>query len=408
MNRVNCFFNAPYLGGAERSFVHQVRDLRLQREQSSIPTDFLFVIPYLDNPGEDKKLSQLLIQNGFRSQQIVYFKYHKALYSLSRAQASRLGIFKVLFLFMLPYYLWSFISTLQNLNRLKLSNSDIWWIGGNKIGPIAFTLSFFQNFKGRMLWHFRDYPSFGRLFHYFWKAIKTISSASVEFMGNSYDVSKHIETVMPQGSKCWTLYNPIGNISFSPTATQKEKGDFILATASMFAPWKGVHFIVHFASLFEKQLRESGIKEVHIYGDEIYKTKGSHSGYKSQLHNIVKQYGTSSFVQLKGLCPPEDIFKKADFFIHGALRPEPFGRVLIEAYRSGTPLISTGLGGSGELIEDGKSGLLYIPYDYFGLLKVISRVTSEERFSLLEQGRLKGDKIEELYLSQLNKVFTTA
>lgn len=406
MSRTNCFFNAPYLGGAERSFIHQARDLRLLREKKSLSSEFLFIIPYLDRPGEDKKLSELLIQNGFRSQQIIYFKYHRALYSLGRAQIDRLGIFKWIFFFItLPYYLWSFITTLQDLKRLQLSKSDIWWIGGNKIGPLAFTLSFLQGFKGRLLWHFRDYPSFGKLFHFFWSIIKIFSSASVEFVGNSYDVSDHIKKIIPVGSNCWTLYNPIGNISYSPTATQKDKGDFILATASMFAPWKGVHFIVHFACLFEDQLRDLGIKEVHIYGDEIYKTNGAHSGYKEQLYNIVKQYGSSSFIQFKGLCAPKQIFRDSDFFIHGALRPEPFGRVLIEAYRSGTPLISTGLGGSGELIDDGDSGLIFLPYDYFDLLKVISRITGEERFHFLEQGRRKGDAIETRYFSQLSGIF---
>lgn len=406
MNRVNCFFNAPYLGGAERSFVHQARDLRLLREKSSLSAEFLFIIPYLEYPGEDRKLSDLLIQNGFRSQQIVYFKYHRVLYSLGRAQIDRLGIFKWIFFFIaLPYYLWSFITTLQDLKCLQLSKSDIWWIGGNKIGPLAFTLSFLQGFKGRLLWHFRDYPSFGKLFHFFWSIIKIFSSASVEFMGNSYDVSDHIKKILPAGSNCWTLYNPIGNISYSPTAIQKEKGDFILATASMFAPWKGVHFIVHFACLFEKELHDLGIKEVHIYGDEIYKTNGAHSGYKRQLHNIVKQNNSSSFILFKGLCSPEEIFKDSDFFIHGALRPEPFGRVLIEAYRSGTPLVSTGLGGSGELIDDGESGLLYIPYDYFDLLKVLSRITGEERFRFLEDGRHKGDAIDAQYFSQLSGIF---
>lgn len=405
ISKVNCFFNAPYLGGAERSFVHQARDLRTSKERLGIKCEFRFIIPYLNHPGEDRKLSDLLIQNGFRSQQIVYFKYHKSLYGLSRSDIQKLGPLKWPALLFLPYYLWSFISTLQNLNRINLAQTNLWWIGGNKIGPIAFTLSFFQGFKGRMLWHFRDYPSFGVFFNFFWRVIKFFSSASVEFMGNSYDVSQKLNQVVPQGSLCWTLYNPIGDISYAPSAIQKEKGDFILSTASMFAPWKGVHFLVHFACLFEQELRALGIQEFHVYGDEIYKTKGEHSGYKEQLKHLVKQFG-SSFIKFKGLRPPEEIFKQSDFFIHGALRAEPFGRVIIEAYRSGTPLISTGLGGSGELIDDGSSALIYRAYDYFGLLESVARITSDDRFTFLQEGRYKGDAIEMIYHDQLKEVFS--
>ncbi len=414
MSKINCFFNAPYLGGAERSFVHQARDLRLTKEAQGLSCEFRFIVPYLDHPGEDRKLADLLIQSGFRSQQIIYFKYHKGLYGLSRDQAANLGPLKWLFFLSLPYYAWAFFSTLQNLNRIQVGEANLWWIGGNKIGPLAFVLSFFLGFKGRMLWHFRDYPSFGRLFNLFWRVIKFFSSASVEFMGNSYDVSRHLKDVVPKGSSCWTLYNPIGDITYTPSASQKERGEFILSTASMFAPWKGVHFLVHFACLFEQELRELGIKEFHVYGDEIYKTKGGHTGlgkrmhsYKEQLLHIVKQYG-SSFVQFKGLRAPDQIFNDSDFFIHGALRPEPFGRVLIESYRSGTPLISTGLGGSGELIEDGKSALLFKPYDYFGLLDSVTKLTGEERFSFLQEGRQKGDAIEAHYFKQLTEVFANS
>ncbi len=406
MNKVNCFFNAPYLGGAERSFIHQARDLRISKESEGLACEFRFIIPYLSHPGEDRKLTELLIENGFRSQQIVYFKYHKSLYALSRAHFSKLGPLKWLSLLLFPYYLWTFLSSVQNLGRISLLESDLWWIGGNKIGPIAFVLSFFQGYKGVMLWHFRDYPSFGKVFNLFWRVIKSVSAASVQFMGNSYDVTHKLRECVPDSCSCWTLYNPIGDITYAPTASQKERGEFILSTASMFAPWKGVHFLVHFACLFEKELRSVGIKEFHVYGDEIYKTKGSHTGYKEQLSHIVKQYGNSSFIIFKGLRPPEEIFRDSDFFIHGALRAEPFGRVLIESYRSGTPLISTGLGGSGELIENEKSGLLFTPYDYYGLLSAVTRMTTEERFSFLQEGRQKGDAIEAKYFEQLKEVFS--
>lgn len=40
---------------------------------------------------------------------------------------------------------------------------------------------------------------------------------------------------------------------------------------------------------------------------------------------------------------------------------EPFGRVAIEAYAQGTPVIATGSGGIGELIESGRTGLVFEP-----------------------------------------------
>ena len=87
------------------------------------------------------------------------------------------------------------------------------------------------------------------------------------------------------------------------------------------------------------------------------------------------------------------------------MRPEPFGRVLIESYRSGTPLISTGLGGSGELIDNESSALSFIPYDYYGLYECVSKMCSDERFSFIQEGRLKGDDINLKYNCQLSEIF---
>ena len=401
--KINCFFNAPYLGGAERSFIHQCKDLReLLIEQGENP-EFKFIIPFLNHAGEDKKLSDLIVEKGFSRQQIVYFNYHRRLFGLGRAQMNGLGLFKWLYIVLIPYYCWTFIATLQNLNRIRLNHADIWWVGGNKIGPIAFVLAFFQGHRGRLLWHFRDYLSFNKIFFSFWQIIQKVSTASVEFIGNSYDVSESIKDSVPEGLPCWTLYNPIGDIKFSPSASQKSS-DFTLSTASMFAPWKGVHFLVQFACMFEKELRELGITQFNVYGDEIYKTNGDHSGYKQQLHQITTQYKTD-FVHFRGLKKPQDVFDESDIFIHGALRPEPFGRVLIESYRSGTPLISTGLGGSGELIDNESSALTFIPYDYYGLYECVSRMCSDDRFSFIQEGRLKGDDINLKYNHQLAEIF---
>ncbi len=397
---IDCFFNAPYLGGAERSFIHQAKDLdALYRQAKDKDADFRFIIPYLDRPGEDKSISELILKSGFRSQQIVYFKYHKGLYGLSRSSA----FFKWLFIFLLPYYLYSFVITLQNLNKLQFKDQSTWWVGGNKIGPIALVLSFFSGSKIRFIWHFRDYLSFGSFFTIFWRVFSWIGRSQFEFIGNSHHVAQSISQFLPSSSQCWTLYNPIGDIKFTPTITHKES-NFILATASMFAPWKGVHFFAHFGILFEKELKALGVSEFHIYGDEIYKTNGRHDGYKDQLNSLLKNY-KSDFVKLKGLKGPAEIFSTADIFLHGALRPEPFGRVLIEAYRSGTPLISTGLGGAGELIDNNHSALIFFPYDYLGLLESISRMCSEEKFSFIQAGRQKGDLIEEHYFMQLNAIF---
>lgn len=386
--RIYCFFNGPYLGGAERSFVLQAANLKELRPDN----EFQFFIPYFGDLKETEKIKNFLIINGFRENTIRYYLYSPTLYKLSRSSSWQIipWFFKVIF---------GLFVTISNLSRLKFDAPDIWWVGGNKVGFVVYLLGIISSFKGRFLWHFRDYPYDKGFYKIVWKLYRLPHQFKLEAIANSYSVTNELKKYSGSFSKVHTLYNPVGQISFHSNEKHLRIG-----TASMMAPWKGVQPLVLFALLYEKELRSLGLESFEVYGDEIYKTDGGHLGYKKNLEDLVEKYN-SSFVKFKGLCPPEDIFKNLDIFIHGAIKPEPFGRVVVEAYMGGAGLISTGLGGSGELIENDKTGLIFIPYDYSGLFECIKKLTTEKRFEIIQNGRDKADEINGLYLEQLSLVF---
>jgi glycosyltransferase involved in cell wall biosynthesis len=58
-------------------------------------------------------------------------------------------------------------------------------------------------------------------------------------------------------------------------------------------------------------------------------------------------------------------------------RVEAFGLVLVEAMSVGTPVIASRSGGSGELVEDDRSGLLVDPDDTAGLAAAITRLAED-------------------------------
>jgi len=70
-------------------------------------------------------------------------------------------------------------------------------------------------------------------------------------------------------------------------------------------------------------------------------------------------------------------------------RVEAFGIVILEGWRSGTPVLATNAGGPAEFMRDGVDGLLFDPTDAEQLAALITRVTTDSglRAHLADNGR---------------------
>ena len=68
-----------------------------------------------------------------------------------------------------------------------------------------------------------------------------------------------------------------------------------------------------------------------------------------------------------------ELMRDARFLVFPSEWYEPFGRVAIEAFACGTPVIASAMGGMAELIDDGRTGCLFRPGDPDDLARVIER-----------------------------------
>lgn len=74
-----------------------------------------------------------------------------------------------------------------------------------------------------------------------------------------------------------------------------------------------------------------------------------------------------------------ELMRASDVLVHGA-RQEPLGRVLLEAAASRLAIVATDVGGTGEIIVDGESGLL-VPADAPAVMTdAISRLIDDDSF----------------------------
>lgn len=124
--------------------------------------------------------------------------------------------------------------------------------------------------------------------------------------------------------------------------------------------------------------------------------------YRDELQRMADEHGVGGRVSF-GICDRGHLrehYRRADAVVFPSVWDEPFGLVPLESMASGTPVIATAMGGSGEFLVDGRTCLRFPAGDAAGLAAAVSRMASSEalRRRLIEGGL---DMAEELTLDRL-------
>jgi len=101
--------------------------------------------------------------------------------------------------------------------------------------------------------------------------------------------------------------------------------------------------------------------------------------YQQELEEQTAELGLSEQVIFTGYRSDISALMPAlDVLVHCSLRPEPFGRVIIEGMAAGVPIVGAADGAVPEIIEDGQSGLLTPPGDAGALAEAVGRLLDDE------------------------------
>lgn len=108
---------------------------------------------------------------------------------------------------------------------------------------------------------------------------------------------------------------------------------------------------------------------------------------EEELQEFIKNTDLSSHVEMKGWMDASAFYETIDIFCMPS-SAEPFGLVLLEAWRYGAPLCATASSGSAEIITDQKNGLLSPVDEPDALAKNLKRLlhTPDLRNTLRTQG----------------------
>lgn len=146
----------------------------------------------------------------------------------------------------------------------------------------------------------------------------------------------------------------------APSAPKSRGGhDEAPATFGMLgriAPWKGQDlFLRAFADAFPAGSERAVIIGTPLFGEE---------DFEASLRELAQELGLAARVEFRGF--REDIWQELaslDILVHASLIPEPFGQVVLEGMAAGLPVLAPDEGGPAEVIEDGRTGILFASRD---------------------------------------------
>jgi glycosyltransferase involved in cell wall biosynthesis len=170
------------------------------------------------------------------------------------------------------------------------------------------------------------------------------------------------------------------------------------------SPWKGQEVFLEAAAIV--RTKNPDCHFVAIGG--VFDKEFQHLDRILRLH---KRLHLNDCVTLCGFMPnARDMLPAFDLFISPSTSPDPFPTVILEAMRTGVPVIASAHGGPLEMIEDGVTGVLVPPGDSHALAGAIDALLLDphRRHQIGEAGQILVQETFALaaFLNKLQGLYT--
>lgn len=172
-------------------------------------------------------------------------------------------------------------------------------------------------------------------------------------------------------------------------------GEQIIGIVGRVAEWKGQAFFLE--ALSECSKKYPGLRGM-IVGEHYQNTAGKE--YFDNLNSLVETLGLREKVVFTGFRSDiPRLVSALDVIVHSSIKPEPFGRVLIEGMACAKPVIGTSAGGVPEIIQNNVTGLLVPCGDSSAMAIAIDKVLADKKLAIA-LGRSARRKVEKMFTIQ--------
>jgi L-malate glycosyltransferase len=213
------------------------------------------------------------------------------------------------------------------------------------------------------------------------------------------------------------VHNPIDLDRFDPARVDRAEARAelglapdrtVLTVLAQITPWKGQDTAIQAVHL----LRERGRHvELLIAGTIKFRrpaTRYDNEAFLRKLEETVRTFDLEDVVKFTGECADVPRLLRAVDCVLVPSWAEPWGRVVVEAMAMTTPVVATSLGGTAELIDHGRDGLLAPPHDPAAWADAVEHIMDDGalRERLVEAGRATARRFDrDTYVEQVLKAY---
>lgn len=366
MEKILCIHQSAELYGSDRSFYSAVEGLNQDHEVNVI-------LPF---KGE---LSVLLENAGIKT--IYYDKGVLRKKDLKKMLSFFANTFKGVFFYAKLYNKYDkiYINTVVMFSAIIAS-------------------SIFRFVKRKEIYcHVREIPSTKQLFIF--KALFVTSG--VKLIYNSYATKKAFN--LPGE----VIYNGVPDIFSENNVSIESRESINILLIGRINTWKGHQLLVSALAELKGKLKDKFNYKIRIVGSVF-------EGYEhleTELVEKVKSSGLTHDIAFYSFTKnPSEHFQWASYIIVPSTKPEPFGRVAIEAFSAARPVIAADHGGLSEIVSDGINGFLFKPNDVKSLQAALMKTfeySHAQYMSLAKNARREYENSfsEEKYQNAIKKIF---
>ncbi len=362
---------SSHLGGAERSLL----DFLKYYQKSLNPKEFYVLLPKAEGPLVEKLKTNKIPLETLR---LPYFWLR-----LSRQSPWSLGLFLSLGL---PGYL---IYLFRLYRKLSKQNISAIHSTGIKCHITLCLLHFFL--PGQIVIHFRDLMDAPALQKFF---LLFKNRKRILWITASAAISKTFPQMPTEVVYCgFSQHKYFAKKNHYLHDLLKIPRDHkLVALVGVFARWKGQREFILAANIALRKLQNYHFL---LVGGQIYDTLGE-KGFLKELHALVSALDLEERVHFVPFQKDaEVVYNSLELIAHCSIKPEPFGRVIVEGMFCEVPMIASAAGGALEIIKDETYGLLHPPGDYEALAEQILKSLNDP--DRLQKANIAAQKIRRDY-----------